>query len=125
MVFVDTSVWVDFFRSGKGAVAERLKAMLDDDDVALAAPVWVELLGGAPSNAPLRRVLSALPVFYPSRDTWKLIETWADRSARRGERFGVGDLLVGAVATERGARVWSLDTDFIRLEKLGFVRRLR
>ena len=125
MVFVDTSVWVEFFRSAASPPARRLSALLDDDVVALAAPVWVELLGGAPVNAPLRRVLSALPVFYPSRDTWRLVEEWAERGARRGHHFGVGDLLIGAVATERGGRVWSLDDDFARLERLGLVRRHR
>lgn len=125
MVFVDTSVWVQFFRSATTPVTSRLGQLLDRDEVALAAPVWVELLAGAPANAPLRRVLSALPVFYPSRDTWRMVEGWAERGARRGLHFGVGDLLIGAVASERGGRIWSLDDDFERLEKLGVLRRYR
>jgi predicted nucleic acid-binding protein len=125
IVFVDTSVWIEFFRSAQGSVTRRLQGLLEDDVVAIAAPVWVELLGGAPVNAPLRRAFSALRIFYPSRDTWALVESWVERGARRGVRFGMGDLLIGATASEHGGLVWSLDDDFARLEKMGAIHRFR
>ena len=125
MIVVDTSVWVASLRRAAARDSEVLRALLDADEVALAAPVRVELLSGA-SNADrpvLRRALSALPVIYPSDDTWALIDAWIDRAGRRGERFGLGDLLIGALAKETGALVWSLDKDFERMEALGLVDR--
>lgn len=125
MIVVDTSVWVASLRRAAARETEALRALLDADEVALAAPVRVELLSGA-SNADrpvLRRALSALPVVYPSADTWALIDAWIDRAGRRGERFGLGDLLIGALARETGALVWSLDKDFERMEALGLVDR--
>jgi predicted nucleic acid-binding protein len=124
VIVVDTSVWVSALRSATSPEAPILAALLDADEVALPAPVRVELLSGAsPADGKrLRRNLSALPVLYPSDATWQLMDQWVTRAAGRGQRFGVGDLLIGALAAEAGALVWSLDADFTRLSRLGVVQ---
>jgi len=101
-----------------------LNALLDRQQAAMAAPVRLEILGGASAATlpTLRRVLSGLPVFYPSRDTWDLLDLWVVKAARAGERFGIGDLLIGAIAAERGGLVWSLDADFKRMARLKLIR---
>lgn len=123
MIVVDTSVWVAALRSGTSPEAEVLGQLLDADEVALAVPVRLELLGGAskPDRARLRRALSALPTLYPTDATWLLMDHWVERGATVGQRFGVGDLLIGALAHETGGLVWSLDADFTRMSRLGFV----
>lgn len=123
MIVVDTSVWVVALRDSTSPEARTLTALLDADEVALPLPVRVELLSGASRRdlARLRRALSSLPVLYPSDETWHVLDTWIDRTAAAGAHFGVGDLLIAALATDIGALIWSLDSDFARMEQLRLV----
>jgi predicted nucleic acid-binding protein len=125
VIVVDTSVWVTALRSASSQEALHLASLLDADEVALPVPVRLELLSGASRRdlTALTRALSALPLLYPTDETWTLLDTWVNRAASAGHRFGIGDLLIGALAHEIGGLVWSLDDDFARLERLKFVER--
>jgi predicted nucleic acid-binding protein len=122
-VLVDTSVWVDYLR-GRGAdLRRRLDLLIDEDRVALAVPVRVEILSGAGREAArLARLLDVIPTYHPDAATWRTVEEWAVMASSRGHRFGVGDLLIGAIASQNLLHVWSLDDDFERMASLGLVR---
>jgi predicted nucleic acid-binding protein len=124
MVVVDSSVWIEFFRGRNPELTEALRQLLDADEVALAAPVRLELLSGASKRdfGRLARLLSALPLLVPEQTLWKKLEGWAARARERGERFGALDLLIAGIADDHGAFVWSRDADFVRLARLGFVK---
>ena len=70
----------------------------------------------------LRRALSSLPLLYPTDETWDVVSRWIDVASAAGQRFGITDLLIGALAHETGALVWSLDADFTRLQRLRLVQ---
>lgn len=122
MIVVDTSVWVAALRAD-GDEGRVLRALLDDDEVLLPVPVKIELLSGTSRRhrAALRAGLSALPIAYPTDATWKVMENWTNRAAGSGAAFGVGDLLIAAIAQEASALVWSLDEAFQRMNRLRFV----
>lgn len=123
MIVVDTSVWIAALRSATSPEARVLQQLLDADEVALPVPVRLEILGGAsaPDRQRLRRGLSALPVLYPTDETWRLLDGWVEHAAASGQRFGFADMLIAALATETGSLVWSLDSDFARMEALELV----
>lgn len=123
MIFVDTSVWIAAFRDAGSKEARQLSLLLDADEVALSIPVFLEVLAGASrlERERLRNTLTALPLFYPTNQTWQAVERWIDAASDSGERFGFADLLIGAIAAEHGASLWSLDTDFRRMARLKFL----
>jgi len=123
VIVVDTSVWVAANRDPRGVPAETLRALLDADEVALALPVRLELVCGVSraQRAAFRRALTALPLVAPSEETWTLVEEWVERAANAGQRFGLTDLLIAALAREIGGLVWSLDADFARMARLDLV----
>lgn len=123
MILVDSSVWIAAFRSRKGVEARHLESLLDEDQVVIPAPVRIEILTGASEadRSRLRRVISALPLLVPSEASWQTVEDWVEVAARSGERFGVVDLLIGVLAAEVKAEVWSLDADFRRMGGLGLI----
>jgi predicted nucleic acid-binding protein len=123
VIAVDSSIWIAALRDKASNEARHLSALLDLDEVALPIPVRLKILAGASRRdlALLRLALAALPVLYPGKQTWDLIETWVERAAQAGERFGFADLLVGALAAENRCSLWSTDSDFKRLARLGVV----
>lgn len=124
MIVVDSSVWVAAFRDREGTEAGRLAELLEEKIVALPVPVRIELLSGTPRRhfATMRQWLSALPSLVPERETWRRVEEWVAEAKAAGHRFRVADLLIAATAADHGASIWSLDADFARMQKLGFVK---
>ncbi len=126
MIVVDTSVWIHFFRVKDPVLVARLKELLDEDQVSLALPVRFEILSGTPRQELQRmgRLLNALPLLYPTEETWIRMEEWISLGLNRGERFGVLDLMIAAITHQHQASLWSLDNDFARMQKLGWIRLL-
>jgi predicted nucleic acid-binding protein len=124
MVVVDSSVLIASLRGRHKELVNGLKQLLDADQVALAAPVRLEILAGAPKAqlALLRRLLSALPLLLPSEQVWKVLEGWVESARGSGERFGARDLLIAGIAEQHSARIWSLDGDFERMAQLGLIQ---
>lgn len=123
MTVVDTSVWVAFLRGRDELLRRRLENLLDSDLACLTTISRIELAGGAPRKlvGRLSLLFRALPTFVPTQETWDRAEAWAEAGAHRGEHFGAADLLIAALAAEHDCAVWSLDADFARMKKLGWI----
>jgi predicted nucleic acid-binding protein len=58
--FIDTSVWIPYFREGQSAFGELIDELIDDDRIRINGIVLAELLIGARSSAEIDRLSSAL-----------------------------------------------------------------
>ena len=123
MICADTSVWIAALRDRTTPTAVHLSELVEADEVVVPAPVRIEVLAGAPKRelAALADGFVGLVSAVPDVATWERVARWVAEAVAAGQRFGVVDLLVAATAAERGASLWSLDGDFARMEKLGFV----
>lgn len=121
MIVVDTSVWIAAQR--RPYVDRVLQSLLDADEVAVALPVRLELWAGVArqDRKAHRAAFGALPQLVPTEQTWLPLTEWIARAADSGERFTVTDLLIASLTSDIDGLVWSLDKDFERMEKLGFV----
>lgn len=122
MIVVDTSVWIAAPR--QPTLARVLQELMDEDLVALALPVRLELWNGIARQQRKRHAaaFSALPQLVPTEETWRPLTDWIARAHDAGETFTVTDLLIASLAADIGGLVWSLDKDFERMERLEFVQ---
>lgn len=116
MILVDTSVWIDWLRHGRGPATLLLDRLIDEGDIVLAPVVEQELLQGARGEeqlAELRAYFGRLPILQPSR------ETYADAGAlfARCRWQGVTprsshDCLIAQLAIEHDVPLLHDDRDF-------------
>ncbi len=123
MIFVDTSVWIQYFRGSELDLIRKINGLLDEDQIALAAPVWIELLAGARQIElqKFKRIFYALPRFYPTESCWNSIEDWVEKARKEGYRFSIADLLIAAIVKENNARLLTLDKDFHKMTELKWI----
>lgn len=121
MILVDSSVWIDFFSSRPGAAGNELARLIDaSEPLVLTGIIAVEILQG------LTRDIEQIEQFLAS---WDCIEFQGLTTCRhaaaifrlargKGVTLTTIDSLIVAIAIEHGARLFTLDRDFVRIARL-------
>jgi predicted nucleic acid-binding protein len=119
-VLVDTSVWVDFFRGDKQALA-RLDPLLRDDRAAVAGPIVAEVTSGARTPGvfqQLRARLGALTMLEPPPDLWDRVAAARFSLARQGTQAHLVDLLIALTASAAGHTLLTRDRDLADIARV-------
>jgi predicted nucleic acid-binding protein len=122
VLFVDTSVWVEFFR---GAPLPALEDALRDGLVVLAPIVAAELLSAPLSKAERRSLasfLEDLPLHPTPLEHWLAVGALRAQLSKKGLSVSTPDAHVAACAIEAGAALWSTDAIFRRVAKASSLR---
>jgi predicted nucleic acid-binding protein len=117
VVLPDTSVWIPFFRSAKGAAGDRLEALIGEGRVAICGPILAELLGGAgdAQRTAVTETVGGLPWAELDHASWREIGALARRLRQTGQTVPLTDLMIAVAAAHAGYALWSFDSDFERI----------
>ncbi len=121
MILVDSSVWVDFFRSSPGSAGAELRRMIDESEpFALTRVVVAEVLQGLTRDARvIESFLSQWEMLEPTGFETYRTAAAIYRSARaKGLSLTTIDTLIASIALEHNASVFTLDRDFSRIAQI-------
>lgn len=121
MILVETSVWIDFFRSSPGAAGRELRRMINESEpFALSGLIVTEILQGLTRHIErVERYLSLWDMLDPSGFSTYREAAAIFRLARgKGISLTTIDSLIAATAMEYGASAFTLDRDFARIARI-------
>ena len=124
VLFVDTSVWVQFFR---GVPLQPLEEALRDGLVVLAPVVAAELLSAPLSKVERRslaRFLQDLPLHPTPIEHWLAVGALRAQLLKKGLSVSTPDAHVAECAIDARAMLWSNDAIFRKLAKACALRLL-
>ena len=122
MIFVDSSVWIDYFRGTDSVAADRLDQLLQTEPVAIGDLILAEVLQGFSTGrdfAEARKLLTALEVVTLGGQA---LAIEAARNHRRLRALGFTvrktiDTLIATWCIENDGTLLHNDTDFDAFEK--------
>jgi predicted nucleic acid-binding protein len=125
MTLIDTSAWIEFFRSGGDQTAkERVSELIGADEAAYTCPVFFELMAGAREKEK-RTVREALSFcrreFFVERH-WELAAEHENNLLSRGVTVPRDDLFVGTIALEKGLPLLCKDRHFDLMRDRGKIK---
>lgn len=117
MIFVDSSVWIDFFRGTPTPEADRLDALLGEDELVVGDIVLTEVLQGFTSDAAFRTALDLLSTLRLVEIGGRDVVIEAARNFRRLRARGVTvrktiDTLIATRCMLAGMPLLYSDRDF-------------
>lgn len=117
-LLIDTSAWIEYLRGTDSRAAREVgQRLLGPDQIAMIAPVAMELLAGAPNPSALL-TLESLVNGLPNLDIDDRLDFHAAAAAYRMARArgmtvrSLVDCLIAVVAARHGATLLHRDGDF-------------
>ena len=117
-VIVDTSVWIEYFRSGKNAA--KLDFLIDEDllvtnDIVLAELIPFLKVQNRTTIITLLRAIKKLDLTI----NWHQLIEFQCRCLKNGlNGIGIPDLIIAQNAKQNLCEIYSLDNHFLRMKNI-------
>ena len=115
-MLIDTSVWIGFFsKTGFPQIKEQLKKLLDNNAVATAGPIVLELLQGCRSGKERRTIsehLEGIHWLSTEDQHWFQAGEMANDLRQQGITVSAMDALIAILAQTYKCQLMHLDQDY-------------
>ncbi|REJ90216.1 MAG: PIN domain-containing protein [Planctomycetota bacterium] len=121
LILIDTCIWLPFFNRPHSDEKRHLDRLLDENRAAITGEVLYEILVGFRRNEQADWVASALfgvALIEPTWDEWRAGARLVRELRARGHSIPLTDVLLSAVALERGCAVYTIDPHFDLIPRL-------
>ncbi|MBI5181799.1 MAG: PIN domain-containing protein [Nitrospirae bacterium] len=116
LVLVDTSAWICFFaRKGFIEIKEAVSTLLDNNSVAIAGPIIVELIQGARTENEKEIIKSKIKGLHwlgITDEHWHKTAELSFSLRRKGVTISAFDSLLSTIAIEYNCSILHKDSDF-------------
>jgi len=119
-VLIDTSVWIDYFKSANNYIAELVDDILTNAEVYVPKSVIAELIQGAKSEkeiSVIEEFVNAFHLIDQSEDTWSKAGKLSYTMKRKGITANLMDCYLAVIAQENNCKILTLDRHFKDIKK--------
>ena len=126
-ILVDTSVWIEFFRSRSGLsqdLLDFLSLTLEDDRVVTIYPIQAEILSGSLLPHKEKEIREAfesmthIDLSWNEKNTWDRLVEMAQVARKASLRIpGIVDRMILGAAEKEGVSLWTHDAALAELAK--------
>jgi predicted nucleic acid-binding protein len=111
-VLVDSSVWIDYFRSGRGA--NKLEILIEEDLIVVNDLILAELIPALHLRRQRKLIDLMRQIFCPPLETdWDELIGMQVTCLRHGiNKVGIPDLMIAQHARQNGYALYSRDKHF-------------
>jgi len=121
LVLADTSAWICFFsRKGFEEIKKSISTLLDENKIAIAGPILIELIQGCRTEAEkekLKEVLGGICQLSITDDLWHFAAEMAFALRRKGVTVSAIDAIIASTAIRYNTPLLHKDGDFDLISK--------
>jgi predicted nucleic acid-binding protein len=111
MILVDTTVWIEFFKSSPDFIA-KMESLLESKKVITIEPIFAELLYGSRSDKEKNIIISywkVLPRIKFNEGTFIEAANFANKSNYHNLGIGLIDTILSKTVIDNKYLIWTLD----------------
>lgn len=120
-IFIDTSIWIEYFRNKSSPVSERVDRILGEDEVYIPRIVMAELMQGARSAKELSIVedfFDAFHVIDQKEDSWIKAGRLSYELKKKGKNIHLFDCYIAVIGKEYRCKIFTLNRHFREIQNV-------